>query len=221
MTDPPPIRLLYLEDVLSHYEFVCGILRPRGYDVLPQCKTIDEARTGVTEWEPQVLLADLGLDRRDLDIANKVMQFLADLRKDRPQLTLLIYSGIEALNFSIVRQALVIGVSYLIKEALQDLDHLDRAIQCAKLGRGVVYDIQAAELFKRAIEVQDFTPQQLKVAQLIEMGMQNVEIARELGISSSRISQHIENICKIAGLRSRGEIPRWYYTRYRTGSTAE
>jgi DNA-binding CsgD family transcriptional regulator len=53
------------------------------------------------------------------------------------------------------------------------------------------------------------TPRERQVAQLVSLGLTNVELARRLGIAPGTVRIHIERILAKLGLSSRVQIATW------------
>jgi two-component system, NarL family, nitrate/nitrite response regulator NarL len=64
---------------------------------------------------------------------------------------------------------------------------------------------------RRALSVQDLplylplSPRELQIAQLIDRGLSNKEIARELGIETATVKNHVHNLCEKLSVHRRGQ----------------
>jgi two-component system, NarL family, nitrate/nitrite response regulator NarL len=59
----------------------------------------------------------------------------------------------------------------------------------------------------RALSTQDLplSPRELQIAQLIDRGLSNKEIARELGIETATVKNHVHNLCEKLSVHRRGQ----------------
>ncbi len=68
------------------------------------------------------------------------------------------------------------------------------------------------EQFDRAIERQMLlkSTRQLEVARLVALGIDNGEIAAQLGIATDTVKKRVEAMMSIAGVDRRAKLLRWF-----------
>lgn len=71
--------------------------------------------------------------------------------------------------------------------------------------------IEQVQFTKSAVERNDFTEQEAKVALLIAWGFTKKEIANELNISEFTVDNHAKKVYKKAGVNSIGQLSAWWF----------
>jgi DNA-binding NarL/FixJ family response regulator len=181
--------------------------------------SLREAQKMIEIKKPNILLIDLDLFEEGGDL-KKVTDFIAELSKNYPKLTILVLSAMSYIRVDVVRSIVSTGASYLIKEAIQNPEHLNRAIQHARTG-GAVYDRHLVKLFDQVVTGKSsslLTPREWQVAALIgEKGLTNREIGQKLGLTSNRIGELVSSILDKRKFSSRTQIATWYVEQQRLG----
>jgi two-component system nitrate/nitrite response regulator NarP len=208
-----PIKVLYIEDARESFEAIRVLLKliPKKYELLPMITSLSVANDEIKRSKPDVLLVDLKLPIEGDDMA-KVAKFITQIRHDNPKLTVLVHSAESNIRLDVVRAIVAAGVSYLIKEAIEMPEHLDRCIQHALTG-GVVLDRHIVSYLDRIALSKApslFTPRENDVIELVARHMTNREIATELVIATSRVSEVVSDILDKLGVNRRSEIIEWY-----------
>jgi DNA-binding NarL/FixJ family response regulator len=161
------------------------------------------AATHIAELRPDVVLLDAALD--DMPGCAHRLRDAADRIK------------IVAFALGDVDQELIAcaeaGVSAFVG---RDGSHQDllRAIDQARRGEFTVSPHQARLLLGRIAELAEsgsqppakLTRRQREIVPLIERGLSNKEIARQLSVETATIKNHVHNILEKMRLRSRGEV---------------
>ncbi|MGC2780045.1 MAG: response regulator transcription factor [Bradyrhizobium sp.] len=130
------------------------------------------------------------------------------IRKTAPRTPILVVSAHQ--DPRLVAHVLTLGVAgYIskstskqqladaIKVVLRGEVHINAGAPCASTRRG---RLPAQDLLKRLHEL---TPQQLRVLDLIRCGLQNKQIAYELGISETTVKVHVSEILRKLRVMSR------------------
>ena len=131
------------------------------------------------------------------------------IRKSFPKTPIVIVSGFE--DFQIVQSVLALGVSGYIPKSTsrQELENAIREVL-----RGTIYlprhfrnaattrrpKVDHRELLKKLNEL---TPQQLRVLDMVRRGLQNKQIAYELNISETTVKVHVSDILRKLNVSSR------------------
>jgi len=205
------LKVLYIEDSTQSYEAIRLFLEQLNYQILPIISNLSDAKKNIQLENPDIVLVDLKL-RDEKDDISKTVKFIEALRKERPKLPILVHSGESNLRIDAIRAVISAGVSYLVKEAVETPEHLDRAIRIALTG-GVVFDWQIVR-FLDEIALNKapnmFTPRELDVIELVSEHKTNKQIAVELHISPARVNELITSILRKLGVGRRTEILEWY-----------
>lgn len=213
-----PLTVLVVEDAQQSFKAVHMLLTELGHRVLQRVETLDEATQVIEQENPDILLMDLALGHYPDQVESykrlkQSADFVVRLSEERPGLTILVHSGADKLQSEIVALIVHAGISYLIKEAVNDAAHLDRAIKHART-KGAIYDHHVVGFFDKIVPAPGrslglLTPREWDVAALVE-NMTNAQIALCLKISSNRVGELMTSIMRKLGFDSRTQVALWY-----------
>jgi DNA-binding NarL/FixJ family response regulator len=208
----PPLVFI-LSDVRVTREGLALLLSRNGSVIVVGAAAGNVAGSHIAELQPDVVLLDATLD--DLPSCTRRLRDAAD--------------GVKIVAFALdeVDEELIAcaeaGVSAFVG---RDGSHQDllRAIDQARRGEFSVSAHQARLLLGRIAELAEMRAQPLgsltrrerEIVPLIERGLSNKEIARQLAIATATIKNHVHNILEKMQLRSRGEVA----ARVRAGQTS-
>ena len=175
----------------------------------PNCEifeatTIDEAL--------DVLAKEKNLDLGLFDLflpGTSGLSGLVRVRAAHPHLPLMVVSGHE--DPRVVRDLLSIGAAGFVSKATSK-NELAHAIK--EVLNGSVYlperfrdisqpqrsEIERGDMLRR---LQDLTPQQMRVLDMIRAGLQNKQIAYELGVAETTVKAHVSEILRKLNVYSR------------------
>jgi DNA-binding NarL/FixJ family response regulator len=175
----------------------------------PKCEifeatTIDEALSVLSKEHD----FDLGLF--DLFLPGTTdLSGLVRVRAAHPHLPILVVSGHE--DPRIVRDVLAIGaagfvakstskseLAQAIKEVLNGSVYLPERFR--DIGQPQKSEIERGDMLRR---LQELTPQQLRVLDMIRAGLQNKQIAYELGVAETTVKAHVSEILRKLNVYSR------------------
>lgn len=175
----------------------------RTYELIEQAT----AEFGHLDHHPDVLVVDPG--RGAQECATAIMAF----RRAWPLVPVLVTSVQP--NCGSVVALIQAGVRGLLTDD-SGLDELVSAIRtvargqvaCASTITTLMYDAVAAgsSVEERAPAYPSLTPRERQVARLLERGMSNKEIARQLDIKLATVKNHVHNILAKLELASRGRV---------------
>jgi DNA-binding NarL/FixJ family response regulator len=211
MTEITKPKVLYVEDAVQSYDAVRMYLEAQGYEVLPMASSIEQARKIIQSDSPNIVLVDLKLPEEANDLS-RLAKFAVELKVAHPELTVIVHSAYDKIRIDVARVLLSAGISYLIKEAVQSSQHLDRAIKHALTG-GVVYDRHLVRFMEQVIGATSnslLTEREAQVVALVADGLRNKEIAEELGISAARVNELVSSVLAKLHLSGRTQLVKWY-----------
>lgn len=163
-----------------------------------EAATLDEARIGIAERQPDIVLLDLRFpEGTGLDLCIEL--------RDEPQEVLVLTSSADPRE---VLQAVEAGASgYLLKSA--DVEEYVQAIRDVAHGRSVVDPAVMGHLLERirspstADRVGSLTPQEGRVLEHLAEGVSNREIAERVGTTEKTVKNHVSTILRKLGLENR------------------
>ena len=185
MTPKLPIRILSVEDHPVFQEGLCTIIGSQQDMLLvAQAGNATEAMHEFRLHRPDVTLMDLRLPG-----ANGTDTLIA-IRGEFPDARIVILTTSD--GDAEIRRALRAGASaYILKSAPKD--ELLSVIRSVHAGNRHVPADVAARLAEHFGD-QTLTPRELDVLRLVQNGLKNKEIARQLNLSEATVNFHLKNI---------------------------
>jgi two-component system nitrate/nitrite response regulator NarL len=164
-------------------------------DILWQAGTLASAAELIRVQPPSLVVVD-----KSFGIHN-VLEWLAGMRVEAPQTQVVVWgvslAEAEALRF------LQVGAKGIVRKSCDLLTVLTclRAVATGSswMDDGVFRETPRPQQQARS----DLTPRERQVLDLVEQGMKNKEIARELGIRPGTVKIHLKHIFEKTGVRGR------------------
>ena len=181
-------------------------------------KVVGEARNGqeaiaqVKALQPDVVLMDISMPDIDgITVTRDICQML-------PQTKVLILTTYDEEQY--ITDAIQHGaIGYLLKKTPpEDFKDIIRAAHkgymqlSSSLGQKLCQQLKSPSHQKPPINLQDVTPREQEVINLIAEGASNREIATILHITEKTVKNHVSNILSRIGLRDRTQLAIWVNT---------
>lgn len=198
-----PIRVLVVDDHPVVREGLVVLLSHHGdFEVVGEASDGDEAVTRAGETSPDVVLLDLEMPRVDGIAA------LTRLRADVPDARVIVFTAFDTDEriFAAVRAG---AKGYLLKGAPRD--ELFDAIRTVHAGETLLQPVVASKLMARMSEeatrapAETLSPREHEVLGYLAKGLQNGEIARQLGIRERTVKFHVSSILTKLDVTNRTE----------------
>ena len=199
-----PIRLVIVDD----HPLVLGGLEQlfrgeRDFEVLATCGTAAEGWRALASHEPDVLLLDLKLPDTD------GLSLLKRLDPARPPAVVVLTASQDE---NVLLDAARLGARGIVLKAMAPrvLEHCLRAVHEGRTWL-TVDGVDLAQRLARRREVEAelarvLTPRELEIVRLIDLDLDNGEIARRLAISVGTVKIHLHHIFDKLALRGRHEL---------------
>ena len=206
------LRVLIVSDVRVVQEGLHSVLSKRDdVDVVSTVDTL-HARNQNTRLHPDVILFDAA--RQDS------VELLKDLVASAPH-TRVVAFGVKDTDEDILALAAAGSAGYICNGAASsDVVKVLERVMCdellcsprasASLYRRVAMLSQAGNDCASAgnghIPMVPLSPRELQIAHLVDSGLTNKQIGRELGIEAATVKNHVHNMCEKLDVHRRGEV---------------
>lgn len=166
-------------------------------ELVASCADLDSLRTAIADVIPDVVLTDIRMPPTHTD---EGIALAAELRHTHPDMGVVILSqysdpvyAMKLLEDSSERRA------YLLKERVQDLGELSRALRDVAAGRSVIDSqivdgLLAARRRRQDAHLDTLTAREQQILALIAEGWSNAAIAERLVITKRAVERHINSI---------------------------
>ncbi|GAB3374273.1 response regulator transcription factor [Amycolatopsis echigonensis] len=216
MADSPDGAGVTLRVVLADDQAVVreGLVTLLG--LLPGVEVVGAAADGVqalelvSEHQPDVLLVDLRMPKRD---GVETTELVRAQHPKTEVVVLTTYADDDSLLAALKAGAR----GFLTKDA--DADAIVRALRSAAAGQSTVDGALQQRLVAAATsrapvrtkELEGLTAREVEVLRLIAAGLSNTEIARTLVVSEATVKTHVNHLFSKAGLRDRAQAVAFAY----------
>jgi len=205
------IRVAVVEDNTTIREnFMRFVQAASGYECVCACSTAEEALQDLPGHRPEVVLMDIELPKMS------GIECTARLKRLLPSVQIIMVTVYE--DTERISAALRAGAcGYLLKRCTPK--DLVAAIGEARMGgvpmpREIARKVIAAfqQPIRAAEEVEELSPSEKKILELLAHGLSNKEIANRLGVGVSTVRWHLENIYIKLHVNSRTEAALKFHT---------
>jgi len=209
VTASPQVRVLVGEDQPFVREGIVRVLTEGGFDVVGAAADAPALVRMADAYRPDVVVADIQMPP---DRADDGLQAARAIRAARPGVGVLVLSQFleAAYAFDLVADGAQ-GVGYLLKEKVGDLGTFTDAVRRVAEGGSVLDPDVVALLVGRKRKpgpLDDLTPRERQVLELIAQGRSNAGIAHELVVTVAAIERHVTSIFDKLGLHASPEAHR-------------
>lgn len=202
-----PIRLILADDHPIVLEGLEQLFRVEpDFQVVARCRDGEEALREVRAHQPDVLVLDIRMPRRDgLDVlrtvrleglATRVVLLTAALEEEQL---------VEALRMGVGGVVLKEMAPHLLVEAVREVYSGGSWLDKGSVSRVVSKLLEKEEEGGRE-EQQLLTPRELEVVRMVARGLRNRAIAEQLFISEGTVKIHLHNIYQKLGIDGRLEL---------------
>lgn len=167
------------------------------FDVVGESPNGLDAISKAQELSPDVIVMDMAMPELD------GVQACQEIHRRQPEIKIMILSMFA--DDSYVRNAFAAGASgYMLKDAMEN--DLPRSIRLIADGGTFLSPGLRYTRMEEDIDLQQLTPRERQVLQLIAQGKSNKEIANLLGLSVNTVSVHRANLMEKMNIHKAAEL---------------
>jgi DNA-binding NarL/FixJ family response regulator len=197
------MRVAIAEDSVLLREGVARVLDDAGFDVVAQCGTADELLLKVRSFPPDVAVVDIRLPPTHND---EGVRAALEIRASHPSVGVLVLSQYVELGLALkLLSESADGVGYLLKDRITDVDEFVAAVRRVAAGGSALDPTIVSTLLdrrRRDDPLDQLTPREREVLELMATGSSNQGIADELVITLRAVEKYVSSIFTKLGLPS-------------------
>jgi DNA-binding NarL/FixJ family response regulator len=203
------MRIVIADDAVLLREGAARLLENAGFEVVARAGDADDLLRKVRAHKPDVAIIDVRMPPGNTDDG---LQAALTIRDELPDVGILLLSQyVEDRYLAQLLAGDAQGVGYLLKDRVAELERLTEAVQRVA-ARGSVLDpeVVAQMLGRRRDErpLDNLTPREREVLQLMAEGRTNRAIAGQLFLSERAVERHVTSIFAKLDLPTTGEDHR-------------
>ncbi|MGH3044546.1 MAG: response regulator [Gaiellaceae bacterium] len=195
------LRVTIAEDAVLLREGMARLLRESGFDVVGQSGTADDLMLKVRSYAPDVAIVDIRMPPTQTD---EGLRAAREIRERHPDVGVLVLSQHVEPDYAMELLAeSAEGVGYLLKDRVSDIDEFASAVRRVAEGGSALDPSLVTQLVGRRRKrgpLDDLTPRELEVLELMAEGRSNQAIGERLFITARAVEKHTTSIFRKLGL---------------------
>jgi DNA-binding NarL/FixJ family response regulator len=189
------VRVVIADDSVLFREGLARVLADGGFDVAAQARDPDELRDAVREAKPDVVIVDVRMPPTQTDEGTRVAK---EIRAEHSGVPVLMLSQtVEVKHAFDLFSEQPEGFGYLLKDRVLDVDEFLDAVRRVARGGTVVDPEVVGQLMgrrRRHDPLDELTPREREVLELMAEGLSNQGICRKLVLSPKTVETHVHSI---------------------------
>ena len=203
------MRVVLADDSVLLREGVARLLQDGGFEVVGQASTADELLLKVRSYSPDVAIVDIRMPPTHTD---EGLRAAREIREKFPGTGVLVLSQYAEPGYALeLLSESAEGVGYLLKDRVADVDEFRSAVKRVADGGSALDPTVVSQLVgrrRRDDPLQDLTPREREVLELMAEGRSNQAIAERLFITMRAVEKHVTSIFSKLGLPATSEDHR-------------
>ena len=196
------MRVVIADDSVLLREGLARVLTDGGFEVVAQAANADELRQAVRRFKPDVAIVDVRMPPTHTDEGARAA---VEIRETQPDVAVLILSQvIEAASAMQLFSERPEGFGYLLKDRVLEIDDFLESVRRVGRGGTAIDPVVVSQLVGRRREdgpLEELTPREREVLELMAQGLSNRGICERLVVSPKTIETHVNSIFLKLGLR--------------------
>ena len=203
------VRVVLAEDSVLLREGVARILEEAGFVVIGQAGSADELLLKVRSYSPDVAVVDI---RMPPTYADEGLKAAKEIRERYPDVGVLVLSQYVEASYAMELLAEnAEGVGYLLKDRVSDIKEFAAAVRRVSEGGSALDPAIVTQLVgrrRRQDPVEQLTPREREVLELMAEGRSNQGIAERLVVTERAVEKHVTSIFEKLRLASAADDHR-------------
>jgi DNA-binding NarL/FixJ family response regulator len=203
------VRVVLADDSVLLREGVARLLQDGGFEVVGQASTAEELLLKVRSYSPDVAIVDIRMPPTHTD---EGLRAAREIREKFPQTGVLVLSQYAEPGYALeLLSESAEGVGYLLKDRVADVEEFRAAVKRVADGGSALDPTVVSQLVgrrRRDDPVEDLTPREREVLELMAEGRSNQAIAERLFITMRAVEKHVTSIFSKLGLPATSEDHR-------------
>jgi DNA-binding NarL/FixJ family response regulator len=189
------LKVVIAEDSVLLREGVVKLLEEAGLEVVGQSGTAEDLLLKVRSYEPDVAVVDVRMPPTHTD---EGLRAAREIRDKHPGVGVLVLSQHVEAGYALeLLQDSAEGVGYLLKDRVSDVREFIDAVRRVAEGGSALDPSVVSELVGRRRQddpLDELTPREREVLELIGEGRSNRAIAEKLVVSERAVEKHVTSI---------------------------
>jgi DNA-binding NarL/FixJ family response regulator/class 3 adenylate cyclase len=203
------LRVALADDAVLLREGIARLLSEAGFEVVGQSDTADDLLLKVRSYTPDVAVVDIRMPPTQTDEGLRAAQ---EIRTNHPEVGVLVLSQhVEPTYAMELLAESAEGVGYLLKDRVSDIDEFAAAVRRVAEGGSALDPSLVTQLVgrrRRRDPIDELTPREREVLELMAEGRSNQAIGERLFITPRAVEKHITSIFGKLGLPPASEDHR-------------
>jgi DNA-binding NarL/FixJ family response regulator len=189
------LRVVLAEDSVLLREGIARLLEDGGFEVVGQAGNADELMLKVRSYKPAVAIVDIRMPPTHTD---EGLRAAKEIREKHPETGVLVLSQYVETGYALDLLAeSAEGVGYLLKDRVSDLDEFRGAVRRVAEGGSALDPTVVSQLVgrrRRDDPLDELTPREREVLELMAEGRTNAAIAERLFVTERAVEKHVTSI---------------------------
>ena len=195
------MRIVIADDSVLLREGLARVLTEGGFEIVAQAADADELRRAVRRFKPDIAIVDVRMPPTHTDEGARAA---VEIREEQPDVAVLVLSQvIEAAHAMRLFSERPEGFGYLLKDRVLEIDDFLEAVRRVGKGGTAIDPEVIGQLVGRRREddpLEELTPREREVLELMAQGLSNRGICEKLFISPKTVETHVNSIFGKLGL---------------------
>ena len=195
------MRVVLADDSVLLREGIARLLEDAGFEVVGQADNAEQLLLKVRSYSPDVAIVDIRMPPTHTD---EGLRAAREIREKHPGTAVLVLSQYVESEYALdLLSESAEGVGYLLKDRVADIAEFAAAVRRVGEGGSALDPAVVSQLVGRARRedpLQELTPREREVLELMAEGRTNGSIAAQLVVTEGAVEKHVTGIFLKLGL---------------------